>query len=202
MSSTPRRRFPDRLERPRISSLLCNSVTIGSVPEPNEERYLRELFEHLDVGVIIANDEGMYVDVNGEACRLFDRSREELIGHRATEFVEGAREDEVSIQWKAFLRDGEQSGQFAIMRRDRTPRWLRFHARANFVPGLHCSFLTEATPAQLQPGNSGLLTLCAWTKQVLAGGSWITLEDYLERAHGVRVTHSISPEAFSRMIKR
>lgn len=36
---------------------------------------------------------------------------------------------------------------------------------------------------------------CAWTKQIKQGEAWVPLEDYLERVHGVKITHGISPKA-------
>jgi PAS domain S-box-containing protein len=59
-------------------------------PYPLRETYWR-LFENLEVGILIATDQAVYVDVNHAACRLFNRSRSEMIGRHLSEFIEGAR---------------------------------------------------------------------------------------------------------------
>jgi hypothetical protein len=41
------------------------------------------------------------------------------------------------------------------------------------------------------------LTICAWTKKVRFEGHWLSIEDYLNRAHGIIVTHGICPDASS-----
>lgn len=155
--------------------------------------YLRKLFDTLEVGVMIADDEARYVDVNHAAAMLFGRNIEELVGHHVSEFIPGARADEVNVQWRAFLRDGAQAGIFSVQLPDGETRVFRFQAQANFVPGLHCSVLTPYS----EPTADNVLTLCAWTKRVHYRGAWITIEEYLRDAHGVTVSHGICPQGIS-----
>ena len=166
------------------------------MPYAPQDIYLRDLFESLDVGVLVADDVAFYVDVNGAACRLFDRSRADIIGHHLSEFIPGSRAAEVDLQWRAFLRDGVQTGVFSIQLPDLSSREFHFDARANIAPGLHCSFLTPIpSPAGLSDPHA-CLTVCAWTKRILFDGKWMPLESYLKQAHGISVTHGICPEAF------
>jgi PAS domain S-box-containing protein len=170
------------------------------MPLPNNDsNYLRALFDSLDIGVVIANNGAIYVDVNQAACHLFGRSHADLIGHKLSEFIEQARTDEVEAQWNAFLRDGVQSGLFSIRLGDGSSRLLKFNARANFVPGLHCSFLTAVSEEEVENlvSEQGLLTMCAWTKQIKLEQGWIPVENYLLRVYGVVVSHGISPYAFA-----
>ncbi|HVW84195.1 MAG TPA: PAS domain-containing protein [Bryobacteraceae bacterium] len=158
--------------------------------------YLRELFEGLDTGVLIADDQARYVDVNRAACDLFGRTRSELVGHHLSEFIEGARAADVNTQWAAFIRDGMQSGIFNIQLPDRSSRMFEFQAKANFVPGLHCSFLTPL-PEPTEGSTGPHLTICAWTKRVRVDGKWIAIEEYLQERHGLSVSHGICPDAFA-----
>ena len=161
---------------------------------PLHHTYLKQLFESMDVGVLIADDSAVYVDANRAACALYGRDSSAIVGHHLSEFIEGARRQEVDLQWKAFLRDGFQSGVFAIQMPDGTSRSFRFQARANFTEGLHCSFVT---PLNEQDHAAGTLTMCAWTRRILIGGQWLPIEDYLKSVHGVSVSHGISPDAFA-----
>jgi len=51
-----------------------------------EARY-RTLFEYAQVGVVLADSESRYLDVNKCACRMLGYSREELIGKHASDIV-------------------------------------------------------------------------------------------------------------------
>jgi PAS domain S-box-containing protein len=157
---------------------------------------LRALFDALDVGVLVANDSAVYVEANLAASRLLGRRRDELVGAHLSEVVEEARRPEAEAQWRAFLRDGSQSGVFSVLLPDGTLRPLRFHAQAHLLPGRHVSFLTPAEPlASPESGAGPFLTLCAWTKRVRMGDRWVSIERYLREVHGVTVTHGMSPQA-------
>jgi hypothetical protein len=62
------------------------------------------------------------------------------------------------VQWRAFLRDGAQQGVFAIQLPDRSSRLIEFNAQANFVTGLHCSFVTAAQDRSDPPDKQEPLT--------------------------------------------
>jgi PAS domain S-box-containing protein len=158
--------------------------------------FFRALFESLNVGVLVANDDAVYVEANRAACNLFGRTREELVGLHLSQVVDDVRRDEVDLQWRAFIRDGSQNGVFMIRLPDGSPRELRFHARANVAPGLHASFHTLASGAGEAEVGTWMPTLCAWTKQVKLEDEWVPIEEYLYRAHGITVSHGMSPDAF------
>lgn len=168
----------------------------------DERSYLGVLFEHFPTGVLIADDRAYYVDANQAACRILGRSREEIIGQHLHTIVAPDRQAEVDLQWQSFLRDGHQQGVFEVVRADGSTHQVQFHAKANFVRGLHCSFLSEV-PSR-EPGADrpdDVLTVCAWSKRVRYKGEWVSLEEYLLLAHGLFVTHGISPEAFAEAAK-
>lgn len=161
--------------------------------------HLRALFDSLPIAVLLADDRACYVDANKSACALFQRQREELIGAAVSDVIAPNARAVVEVQWQAFLRDGEQSGVFEIVLPSGASQRVHFHARANFVPGLHCSFMTALHPAE-SASNRELLTVCAWSKRVRLGEAWIPIEEYLARVHGLEVTHGIAPDAFARMM--
>jgi PAS domain S-box-containing protein len=159
--------------------------------------YLRALFDRLDTGILIADDEGRYVDANAAACKLLQRTRKQILGQRAHDFLESRDIELLESQWRAFLRDGIQSGVVVLQNGNGGWVELEFHAYANFVPGLHCSFLTARQTSE--PPEGDFITLCAWTKRVKSGEEWIPVDEYLKRAYGLRVSHGICPEALSQM---
>jgi PAS domain S-box-containing protein len=162
--------------------------------------YLRSLFEQFPVAVLIANDAGRFVDANEAACRLFERRRDELVGSHLSTIVPPGNEESVAAQWLAFLRDGEQSGLFTIALPSGLTRQVHFHARANFVPGLHSSFMDSVavTSGAAQDGGR-VLSMCAWTKRVRVGDEWVSIEEYLSEHHGLRISHGMAPNAFLKL---
>ena len=47
------------------------------------------------------------------------------------------------------------------------------------------------------PETQRWLTICAWTGKIQFKRQWLSVEDYLKRAHGISVTHGICPDAIS-----
>lgn len=168
-----------------------------------DRSYLNVLFDHFPTGVLVADDRAFYVDANQAACQLLDRSRDQIIGQHLSTIVAPGRTAEVDLQWRSFIRDGSQHGVFEVALADGTTRQVMFNARANFLPGLHCSFLTPAASSVPAAKTArDLLTVCAWSKRVHYEGQWVTIEQYLLLSHGMFVTHGISPEAFAEVSKK
>lgn len=156
--------------------------------------FFRQALDNLPTAVLIADDTANYIEANAAACALLDRSRADIIGHHLSEIVSPDRVAEVDVQWRAFLRDGAQSGLFAIRLKNGATRQVHFTARANFIPGYHCSVLTEQHQAA-EPAAYADLTVCPWSKRVRHRGEWIAIEEYLEKVHGLTVRHAASPGA-------
>jgi PAS domain-containing protein len=159
--------------------------------------YVRQLLDLLNVGILIANDDAMYVDANRAACQLLGIPLPDLVGHHLGDFIEPGAADHVALQWKAFIRDGSQSGVFRMKMPEGSLRQFNFHAHANFIPGLHCSFITPAPESQHASGDQNILTICAWTKRVRVGDEWVSIEDYLMQTARVSISHGMSPHAYS-----
>ena len=155
------------------------------------------LLNELDVAVLVADDSATYVEANAAACRLLTRRREEIVGHHLSEFVVDGTRELVDVQWAAFLRAGIQTGVFPLQVANGEVRLAQFNARANVVPGLHCSFLIEQPVHTPSSADATPLTVCAWTQRVLLKGRWVSLAEYLSKEHGLQVTHGMCPDAFA-----
>ena len=72
-----------------------------------ESRRLLDLaFESAPIGMAFFNPEGEYIRVNDALCRLLDRARDGLLGHRDQEFTHPEdRESDVAAAWR--ILDGE-----------------------------------------------------------------------------------------------
>lgn len=163
--------------------------------DPREVAYLSALFDLLPTGVMIADDAGNYVRVNPAAYEALGWPRGSLIGKDVGTLVPRTQRHVVESQWKAFLRDGRQSGVFTMQTAGGEPRDVYFDAIAHFAPGLHISFVTRKPRPTTPRKDDDILTMCAWSKRILHQGRWLTIEEYLRDVHGLTVSHGLAPDA-------
>jgi PAS domain S-box-containing protein len=122
------------------------SEGVGTWRAPAPEREIfRRLFEASPLAILIADDEGTYLEANATACALFGCSHDVLVGKRVYDFVDPTHLTPVQNQWTDFREQRRQSGEFPLLRPDGSRRILRYHAVAEVVPGLHVSFLEDVS---------------------------------------------------------
>lgn len=110
----------------------------------DEQAEYRALFESATDGVLVADDDGVYVDANSAAVRMFGVDRGELIGRRIADFViadDGALQD----RWTTFVGSEGDSGRVRIRRGDGEVIVCDYNATTNFVPRRHLSILRDVT---------------------------------------------------------
>lgn len=59
----------------------------------------------------------------------------------------------------------------------------------------------QSSTAEIRKLQSGLQTVCAWTKRIKVGEEWMTPDEFLTKQLHLNLTHSISPEAYKEMGK-
>jgi two-component system, cell cycle sensor histidine kinase and response regulator CckA len=104
---------------------------------------LQALFDHSNDAILLADDQGCYVDVNPAACRMLGYTRRELIGlHSRSIFAEGDR-SWAEGAWAEFLTRGTQGGECKLRRRDGSTLRADYSGIAHILPGLHLSILRD-----------------------------------------------------------
>ncbi len=124
------------VELARVNAELEARATSG-------EAQLRAVFENALDCMLIADDEGRYVDANPAACALLGVPKDELIGRSAADFA-GAGID-FADAWAEFLAKGSTTGEMAFRRADGREFDAEFTVRAHIVPGRHLSIVRELT---------------------------------------------------------
>jgi PAS domain S-box-containing protein len=112
---------------------------------PVDEQPFRAVFENALDGVLIADDERRYVEVNGAAAELFGFSREELTGRRIDEFLDPATLSVLERGWRRFLEQGGCKGEHDLIRHDGTIRTVEYSAKPNILPGRHLCVVRDVT---------------------------------------------------------
>jgi PAS domain S-box-containing protein len=130
-------------------AVLANRV-LNAVEQYRTERKLQDerarfqaVFEEASDAMVIAADDGTYVNVNSAACALFDRSEDELLGKTVRDFT--ADEFDFETAWESFKQDRTERGLFAVERPDGTVVVAEYAASANIMAGKHLSVLRDIT---------------------------------------------------------
>jgi len=140
-----------------LASGVVDSIAIEGVATPilvqaaqqqlrEREHMLRAIFQGALDGMLLADDNGKYLDANPAACTLFGLPRYALIGRSIREFA--APDYATSDEWKSFGAQGWHRGLFPLVRPDGQRRTLEYCAVANVLPGLHLSVLRDVTESK------------------------------------------------------
>ncbi len=122
----------------RVAPPLANRVV-----SPPNDRYHVGCFEAAIDAMLIADDQGRYVDANPAACELFGLPKEALLGCCIADFSQA--EFDFAAAWQAFLAVGQGRGEFSLVRSDGALREVEYAATANVVPHYHLSILRDIT---------------------------------------------------------
>ena len=109
------------------------------------EQALRALIDHALDAILVADDDGVYVDVNPAACALFGLPRAALLGRHLAEFARPGSEPAARADWRSLLDQGQRAGTFEVHRPDGTIRLTEYAARAHVLPGRHLAVLRDIT---------------------------------------------------------
>lgn len=107
------------------------------------EAQFRAVFEGTNDALLVADDEGTYVDTNPAACDLLGLSKDEVVGQSVGEFMPDS--DGLADTWERFLADGQMRGTFELVRDDGERRVVEFSAQTDVQPGRHLSALRDVT---------------------------------------------------------
>jgi two-component system cell cycle sensor histidine kinase/response regulator CckA len=109
------------------------------------EARFRSLFEHARDAILLADDEGRYLEVNPAACRLTGYERGELVGETIELIAWSGGDRPWTELWGEFIERGELRGDFAVRRKDGARVETEFNAVARVLPGVHLSILRDVT---------------------------------------------------------
>jgi PAS domain S-box-containing protein len=107
-----------------------------------QERY-EASFEQAFDAMVVADDDGQYIEANQSACELFGLEKEGLIGRSIEEFTQG--DNDFKATWRRFEETTIDRGTLRIVRDDGEERVVEYAATSNIVAGEHLSVLRDVT---------------------------------------------------------
>jgi PAS domain S-box-containing protein len=109
----------------------------------------RVLFDNALNAVLLADDQGRYIDANAAACDWLGLTREELLGRRVADLIVPFDADDApQAQWSRFHHEGRQRGRVQLRRKDGSLLVAEFAAVTHVKPGVHLSVLHDVTERQ------------------------------------------------------
>jgi PAS domain S-box-containing protein len=148
-------------------------------------------FESSLLPMLVADDQRRYVDANRAACLLLRLPQEKVLELSIDALTPPELRQNTVELWEAFLRDGSQSGTFALLMPDGARVLVDYSATANVEPGRHLSVLSlptrEHAPDSIPVGAPHSTGLSEREREVL------TLVAMGERSAGIAFRLGISP---------
>jgi PAS domain S-box-containing protein len=106
-------------------------------------RSLKESIDAVPLAVLVTDDSAAYVMANAAATNLTGYSEAELRKLSVWHLTPDVHEREAETLWRAFRQQREQFGTYRLLLKDGRTAVARYAARANVIPGLHVSVLSE-----------------------------------------------------------
>jgi PAS domain S-box-containing protein len=108
----------------------------------DRQEQLRAAFEAARDAMIIADDDGRWIDLNGATSTLLGGPMDQLRGRHLRDFVAAPL---VAVMDDRDGGTGPTSREFEVMRADGSTRVVEYRATPNIMPGRHLSILRDVT---------------------------------------------------------
>ena len=143
------------------------------------EALYRTLFERAQDAMLVADDDGCYVDANPAASALTGFPLHELLTMTVFDLTAPEQRREGEAMWRAFLDEGHMGGEYQLRRKDCVLVDVEFRAVAHVAPSRHLSSLRDVTDRR---------RLAREREQLLANE--VRLRELQERVLGI-VSHDL-----------
>ena len=130
--------------KPEITAGEAVVVSMGPDSEAVHARY-RAAFDLTLDGIFIADDDGIYVDVNESYCRFLHARRDQLVGRPFRDFIPS---EHLAAAQEAFDRlkaAGSFQAEFPLLALDGSIVELEWSSRSHILPGLHMGVARDVT---------------------------------------------------------
>lgn len=96
--------------------------------------------------ILVADDDGQFVQVNDTACRKLGYEKQELLQMGVLDITHGPIRSYGNKKWDDFIRTGVDKGEYILKTREGDLLHTEYRALANIHPGMHLSIVRDVTP--------------------------------------------------------
>jgi len=107
-----------------------------------QARYQGAFEEGFDA-MVLADDDGTYIEANRSACTLLELDKDELIGRSIDDFTPD--EHDFAADWASFENASTDRGTIPIVTARGTEKTVEYAATRDIVPGEHLAVLRDVT---------------------------------------------------------
>ena len=142
-ASLPTERLASRIEATIDGDRMGRGQTKREPPAETSERRFRAVFEDSFEAMCLADDAGIYLEVNEQMSELLGLPAAEIVGTTIADYLPTDADFEAT--WSSFLEQGRERGRITLIRPDGAERIVDYAATADVVPGEHLSIMRDVT---------------------------------------------------------
>jgi len=105
----------------------------------------RNIFENTFDAILLIDNEFRYIDANPSACDLLGYSKTELMNKKIGDLTPERNIEMGEKTWMNFLNEGNQKGEYILLKKDRREINVEYHAVANIQSGIHIFIINDVT---------------------------------------------------------
>ncbi|GEO11451.1 PAS domain-containing sensor histidine kinase [Segetibacter aerophilus] len=131
--------------------ITINDVTakiIAGQQEKKAKQRLEAIFKGTHDAILLANNDGQYVQVNEAACLMLGYTEWQLLSLSVKDLVVDIKPDDRNL-WDEFLDTGNQKGIIELKKKNGETIFCQYNATSNILPGLHLSIITDITEHEI-----------------------------------------------------
>lgn len=116
----------------------------AAIPAADRQGFYEVIFARMGDAVLVADDDGRYLDANPAAEMLLGRSRDAITRMQVADVVIDI-DPTVETRWSRFRGVGTDTGRVRLRHADGHEMVCDYHATADIAPGVHVAILRDVT---------------------------------------------------------
>ncbi|MBX2943320.1 MAG: PAS domain S-box protein [Cyclobacteriaceae bacterium] len=113
--------------------------------EKKLEEQFKAIVDNTNDIILLANDNGEYIQCNEAACRHLGYTKDEILKLTIYDLIESTHDAIAEELWNEFKENGTSKGLIKLKRKNGKLIECQYSAKDNVQPGVHLSILTDVT---------------------------------------------------------
>ncbi|MEX0968771.1 MAG: PAS domain S-box protein [Bacteroidia bacterium] len=122
-----------------------DGVSLDITERKNTSEKFKAIFDQTSEAILLADDEGRYIDCNKAAAEMLGYSIAEINSKTVSEITGIEDENQFRQIWESFINKGSEQGRIELKRKDNMTIVGSYKATANVLPGVHLTVIRDIT---------------------------------------------------------